>query len=156
MGDKIQAKIIAKKYGLPVIEGSEGGVSDINEAKKINAEIIPPFDHPDVINGQGTVGYEIVSDFKKNNIQAGAIIGLSGGIDSALTIALATKALGKENITAILMPSKYTSQLSLECALAQIKTLGINYKNISRKKKNSNLMNTDKQLEMKDLVIEER
>jgi len=35
MGDKIQAKIIAKKYGLPVIEGSEGGVSDLNEAKKI-------------------------------------------------------------------------------------------------------------------------
>ena len=35
MGDKIQAKLIAKKYGLPVIEGSEGGVSDINEAKKI-------------------------------------------------------------------------------------------------------------------------
>ncbi len=35
MGDKIQAKIIAKKYGLPVIEGSEGGVSDINDAKKI-------------------------------------------------------------------------------------------------------------------------
>ena len=35
MGDKIQAKKIAKKYGLPVIEGSEGGVSNINEAKKI-------------------------------------------------------------------------------------------------------------------------
>jgi len=35
MGDKIQAKIVAKKHGLPVIEGSEGGVSDINEAKKI-------------------------------------------------------------------------------------------------------------------------
>ena len=35
MGDKIQAKKIAKKYGLPVIEGSDGGVSDINEAKKI-------------------------------------------------------------------------------------------------------------------------
>ena len=33
MGDKIQAKKIAKQYGLPVIEGSEGGVSDINEAK---------------------------------------------------------------------------------------------------------------------------
>ena len=39
MGDKIQAKIIAKKYGLPVIEGSEGGVSDINEAKKITQNI---------------------------------------------------------------------------------------------------------------------
>ena len=35
MGDKIEAKIIAKKYGLPVIEGSDGGVKDINEAKKI-------------------------------------------------------------------------------------------------------------------------
>ncbi|HJM78046.1 MAG TPA: acetyl-CoA carboxylase biotin carboxylase subunit [Candidatus Pelagibacter bacterium] len=35
MGDKIQAKLIAKKYGLPVIEGSESGVSNINEAKKI-------------------------------------------------------------------------------------------------------------------------
>ena len=39
MGDKIQAKIVAKKYGLPVIEGSEGGVSDINEAKKITQNI---------------------------------------------------------------------------------------------------------------------
>jgi len=35
MGDKIQAKKIAKEYGLPVIEGSDGGVSNINEAKKI-------------------------------------------------------------------------------------------------------------------------
>ena len=35
MGDKIQAKKIAKKHGLPIIEGSEGGVSNINEAKKI-------------------------------------------------------------------------------------------------------------------------
>ena len=35
MGDKIEAKKVAKKYGLPVIEGSEGGIKDINEAKKI-------------------------------------------------------------------------------------------------------------------------
>ena len=39
MGDKIQAKKIAKKYGLPVIEGSEGGVSDIKEAKKLSKNI---------------------------------------------------------------------------------------------------------------------
>ena len=39
MGDKIQAKKIAKQYGLPVIEGSEGGVSDINEAKKLSKNI---------------------------------------------------------------------------------------------------------------------
>ena len=39
MGDKIEAKKIAKKYGLPVIEGSEGGISDFNEAKKICKQI---------------------------------------------------------------------------------------------------------------------
>ncbi len=39
MGDKIQAKLVAKKYGLPVIEGSDGGVSNINEAKKITQNI---------------------------------------------------------------------------------------------------------------------
>ena len=39
MGDKIQAKLIAKKYGLPVIEGSDGSVSNINEAKKISKNI---------------------------------------------------------------------------------------------------------------------
>ena len=39
MGDKIQAKNIAKQYGLPVIEGSEGGVSDIKEAKKLSENI---------------------------------------------------------------------------------------------------------------------
>ena len=39
MGDKIEAKKIAKKHGLPVIEGSDGGVTDFNEAKKICKEI---------------------------------------------------------------------------------------------------------------------
>ena len=39
MGDKIEAKKIAKKYGLPVIDGSDGGVSDFNEAKKICKQI---------------------------------------------------------------------------------------------------------------------
>ncbi len=39
MGDKIQAKKVAKEYGLPVIEGSEGGIKDINEAKKICEKI---------------------------------------------------------------------------------------------------------------------
>ncbi len=35
MGDKIQAKKVAKEYGLPIIEGSDGGIKDINDAKKI-------------------------------------------------------------------------------------------------------------------------
>ncbi len=39
MGDKIEAKKVAKEYGLPVIEGSEGGIKDMNEAKKICEKI---------------------------------------------------------------------------------------------------------------------
>ncbi len=43
MGDKIEAKKIAKKYGLPVIEGSDGGVTDLNKEKKICKKIGYPF-----------------------------------------------------------------------------------------------------------------
>ncbi|CAG0980048.1 MAG: NAD+ synthase [Bacteroidetes bacterium] len=50
--------------------------------------------------------------FSKNNFRQ-AILGLSGGIDSALTLAIAADALGAENITAVLMPSKYSSEHSL-------------------------------------------
>ena len=48
---------------------------------------------------------------------AKAIIGSSGGIDSAVTLALAVEALGKENVTAILMPSKYSSNHSVDDAV---------------------------------------
>jgi NAD+ synthase (glutamine-hydrolysing) len=44
----------------------------------------------------------------------GALIGLSGGIDSALTLAIAADALGSENVQAIMMPYEYTSAMSVE------------------------------------------
>ncbi len=72
MGDKIQAKIIAKKYGLPVIEGSENGVSNINEAKSICKEV----GYPILIKasgGGGGKGMKIVNnenEFEKHFITA--------------------------------------------------------------------------------------
>ena len=56
-----------------------------------------------------------------------AILGSSGGIDSAVTLALATEALGKENVHAILMPSGYSSAHSVDDAVALSKTLGNPY-----------------------------
>jgi NAD+ synthase (glutamine-hydrolysing) len=53
------------------------------------------------------------------------VLGLSGGIDSALTAALAVHALGKENVTGMLMPSEFSSQGSLDDAHELAKTLGI-------------------------------
>ena len=62
MGDKIQAKKIAKKYGLPVIEGSEGGVSDLKEAKKICDKI----GFPVLIKAAGGGGGKGMKIVKKN------------------------------------------------------------------------------------------
>ena len=54
-----------------------------------------------------------------------AVVGLSGGIDSALTICIAVKALGKENVTAVFMPSRYTSKENYEDTEKLAKNLGI-------------------------------
>ena len=64
MGDKIQAKKIAKKHGLPVIEGSEGGISNIEEAKKISQKIGFPI-LIKAAGGGGGKGMKIVSDESK-------------------------------------------------------------------------------------------
>jgi NAD+ synthase (glutamine-hydrolysing) len=65
-----------------------------------------------------------VRDYVTKNRFKGAVIGLSGGIDSALTLAVAVDALGAENVTAISMPSRYTSQMSIDDALEQARRQG--------------------------------
>lgn len=61
----------------------------------------------------------------------GVVIGLSGGIDSALTMALAVDALGAERVQAVMMPSRYTSQISLDDAAEMAAILGVQYRNIN-------------------------
>lgn len=56
-----------------------------------------------------------------------AILGLSGGIDSAVTCALAVEALGAENVRGVMMPSPYSSGHSVDDAVALAKNLGIRY-----------------------------
>ncbi|MHA6288329.1 NAD+ synthase [Maricaulis sp. CAU 1757] len=57
----------------------------------------------------------------------GVVLGMSGGIDSAISAAIATDALGAERVWAVMMPSRYTSQESLEDAKACAEALGIRY-----------------------------
>jgi len=59
------------------------------------------------------------------------IIGLSGGIDSALTLAVAVDALGAEKVRAVMMPSPYTAQMSLDDSREMIRTLGVRYDEIA-------------------------
>ena len=68
--------------------------------------------------------------FDKNNFKR-ALIGLSGGIDSAVTTYLAVQALGSENVTAIAMPSQYSSMMSKRDAQQLAVNLGISFQCLS-------------------------
>ena len=72
-----------------------------------------------------------VRDYVGKNGFGGVLLGLSGGIDSALTLAIAADALGPDKVTAVMLPSRYTSDLSLREAHAQARTLGVEYLDVS-------------------------
>ena len=72
-----------------------------------------------------------VRDYVAKNDFPGVILGLSGGIDSALTLAVAVDALGAKKVHAVMMPSRYTAAISREDAHAQARTLGVRYSEIS-------------------------
>lgn len=66
-----------------------------------------------------------IRDYVAKNHFDGAVLGLSGGIDSALTLALAVDALGAERVEAVLMPSRYTADISVIDAKAQAEWQGV-------------------------------
>jgi NAD+ synthase (glutamine-hydrolysing) len=68
-----------------------------------------------------------IKDYVRKNGFAGAILGLSGGIDSALVLALAVDALGADKVEVVLMPSRYTQDMSNEDAVLEAQALGVNY-----------------------------
>lgn len=70
-------------------------------------------------------------DYIHKNGMKGALLGLSGGIDSAVTLAVAVDALGAENVNAVMMPFKYTASMSVEDAKAEAEALGIEFDIIS-------------------------
>jgi len=70
-------------------------------------------------------------DYVAKNRFSGVVLGLSGGIDSALSLAIAVDALGAARVEAVMMPFAYTSQLSLDCAERQARTLTVDYQVIA-------------------------
>ena len=70
-------------------------------------------------------------DYVYKNGFSEVVLGLSGGIDSALTLILSADALGAENVHTIMMPSRHTSQLSLDLAIEQADLLGIDHQTVS-------------------------
>lgn len=72
-----------------------------------------------------------VRDYVTKNGFKGVILGLSGGIDSALTLAVAVDALGADRVEAVMMPFRYTSDLSKDDAKDEADRLGVRYQSIS-------------------------
>jgi NAD+ synthase (glutamine-hydrolysing) len=71
-----------------------------------------------------------VRDYVAKNGFPGALLGLSGGIDSALTLAIAVDALGAERVRAVMMPSQFTADMSQEDARAEAAVFGVRYTEI--------------------------
>ncbi len=71
-----------------------------------------------------------VRDYVTKNGFTGAVLGLSGGIDSALTLAVAVDALGADQVEVVMMPSRYTQDMSNEDAEAEARALGVKHRSI--------------------------
>lgn len=72
-----------------------------------------------------------LKDYVEKNGFKGVVLGLSGGIDSALTLAIAVEALGCDKVEAVMMPFRYTSELSKTDAATQAKRMGVRYQSLS-------------------------
>lgn len=72
-----------------------------------------------------------VRDYVDKNDFPGVVLGLSGGIDSGLTLTIAVDAIGADRVEAVMMPSRYTADMSLEDARAEAEALGVAYRVIS-------------------------
>ena len=70
-------------------------------------------------------------DYVNKNHFPGVLLGLSGGIDSALTLCVAVDALGASRVQVVLMPSRYTAEMSIEDAIQQAETMGVAHTTLS-------------------------
>ena len=97
-------------------------------AKITGLKVYPPLDELEATWRALVLG---VRDYVNKNRFHSVVLGLSGGIDSALTLAVAVEALGPERVEAVMMPFRYTLQMSVEDAAEQSRLLGVNHKVIS-------------------------
>ena len=106
------------------------GFLDIVDGVPLNGEIVAAAPLEAEVYKALTLG---VRDYVDKNGFPGVLLGLSGGIDSALTLAVAVDALGPERVRAVMMPSQYTAGMSREDARAEAEALGVRYTEIAIK-----------------------
>ncbi|MDG1945881.1 MAG: NAD+ synthase [Halioglobus sp.] len=103
-------------------------IASDSQVRMTGVDLCPPLDELAAVWQALVLG---VRDYVNKNRFSGVVLGLSGGIDSALTLAVAVEALGPDRVEAVMMPFRYTSQMSVEDAAEQSRTLGVKHKVIS-------------------------
>ncbi len=94
----------------------------------LDGHVEPEPDHHALVYGALVTG---VRDYVRKNGFKGVVLGLSGGIDSALTLAVAVDALGPAQVEAVMMPFRYTAAMSIEDAESEATALGVRFDVIS-------------------------
>jgi len=104
------------------------GLIDIQNGALQAGEITaPPDPEASVVSNVYSALCLGVKDYVEKNGFPGVLLGLSGGVDSALVLAVAVDALGADKVRAVMMPSQFTSEISLDDARVLAKTLGVRY-----------------------------
>jgi NAD+ synthase (glutamine-hydrolysing) len=116
-----QANVIvrAKLFESDLVEINFDGEDISSQHQKLTEESSEAVTYKALVTG--------VRDFVRQNGFSGVVVGLSGGVDSALTLAIAVDALGADNVEAVMMPSRYTADISLQDAEAEAALLGVKY-----------------------------
>ncbi|MCE1239481.1 MAG: NAD+ synthase [Azonexaceae bacterium] len=104
------------------------GIVDVDGPRLISSDRVEPLSLEAEAYSALVLG---VRDYIGKNRFPGVVIGLSGGIDSALTLCVAVDALGAEKVRAVMMPSPYTAQMSLDDSREMIRQLGCAYDEIA-------------------------
>ncbi|WOD18848.1 NAD+ synthase [Paraburkholderia kirstenboschensis] len=110
--------IVEFEAGAPVRGETNGGNSGIAPELSLEAQV-----YAALVMG--------VRDYVNKNGFPGALIGLSGGVDSALVLAVACDALGAERVRAVMMPSRYTADISTTDAAEMARRVGVRYDEIA-------------------------
>ncbi|MCQ8857506.1 NAD+ synthase [Plesiomonas shigelloides] len=110
-------------------------VEQVSLHKQQDVLTITPMAQPAVAQGLLAQTYQAlvlaVRDYVTKNGFQGAVLGLSGGIDSALTLAIAVDALGADKVQAVMMPFRYTADISVADAKEEADLLGIEFDIVS-------------------------
>jgi NAD+ synthetase len=98
------------------------------DGDNVSGPMAPPLTEEETVYRALVTG---VRDYVEKNRFPGVLLGLSGGIDSALVLAIVVDALGAERVHAVMMPSQYTANMSVDDSREMVKILGVKYTEIA-------------------------